>query len=47
MKCFALLSFLKCIYRKAIDGKDELERNNKGRNSGTHLTERKANKWTQ
>jgi hypothetical protein len=37
----------KAIYRKAIDGKDELERNNKGRNSGTHLTERKANKWTQ
>jgi hypothetical protein len=35
----------KGIYRKAIDCKDELERN-KGRNSGTNLTERKANKWT-
>jgi hypothetical protein len=33
------------IYRKSMDYKHELERN-KGRNIGTHLTERKAKKWT-
>ena len=33
------------IERQLIVAKDKLERN-KGRNSGTNLTERKANKWT-